>query len=182
VEKEVVRQGLLTKLSLLSTDEIYSLSFALTNQLIKLFHSIPELSSQIGAAYLPFKVELAPVFQELLRQMPVSLSYPILKEGQMKFAIPQGLPRGSAWLDPPYVEVEPEWLLVPGLGFDWSGARLGRGGGFYDRYLEDKEALRIGLCWSEQIVEKIPVDSHDCYMDFIITEKFCWDVDQQEKF
>lgn len=182
MEKEVVRNGLLEKLSLLSSDEIFSLSKDLTNQLIKLFHTIPDLSSQIGAAYLPFRKELAPVFQELLREVPVSLSYPILKNGEMGFAIPQGLPKGSAWLDQPYVEVEPSWLLVPGVGFDLTGARLGRGGGYYDRYLENRTSLRIGICWSQQIVEKVPVDSHDCYMDFIITEKFCWDVSQREKF
>lgn len=163
-------------------DELQSLSFKLTNQLIKFFSSFPELTSQIGGAYLPLKAEIAPVYQELLHALPMDLAYPVLIEGQMQFGIPNGMPKGGTWLEPPYYLTTPEWFLVPGVGFDLSGARLGRGKGFYDRYFEDKGALTIGLAWSEQIVEKVPVEQHDFHMDFIITESFCWNVIQQEKF
>ncbi len=100
----------------------------------------------------------------------------------MKFGVPQGMPKGEAWLDPPYVVVEPKWILVPGIGFDLKGGRLGRGKGFYDRYLEEKESVRIGIAWTEQLVDKVPLESHDCHMDFIITEEFCWDVKQHKRF
>jgi len=159
-----------------------ALSFSLTNQLIKLLHSLPELIGQIGAAYLPLRAEVAPVYQELLHKIPLDLAFPVLIEGEMSFGIPQGMPKGGTWLDPPYSLVEPQWFLVPGVGFDLNGARLGRGKGFYDRYLEERIGLRIGLAWSEQIIERIPVESHDCHMDFIITESFCWDVSQQKRF
>lgn len=180
--KENLRDELLLKLSALSFDEFQSLSFKLTNQLIKFLTSLPELQSQVGAAYLPLKAEIAPAYQELLKAYPCSLSFPILHEGEMLFGIPNGMPKGSTWLEAPYVPADPEWLLVPGVGFDLGGARLGRGKGFYDRYLADKDVLTIGLAWTEQIVKKIPVEKHDCHMDFIITEEFCWDVNQQEKF
>lgn len=85
-------------------------------------------------------------------------------------------------MDPPYSLVDPEWILVPGVGFDLTGARLGRGKGYFDQYLEDSLALRIGLAWSGQMKEKIPVESHDCHMDYIITESFCWDVAEQKRF
>lgn len=182
MDKESLRNELLSKLSSLSNDTIQSLSFSLTNQLIKLFSSLPELQGQVGAGYLPLKAEIAPVYQELFRAVPLSLAYPVLFEGEMLFGIPNGMPKGATWLEPPYYPAEPEWLLVPGVGFDLGGARLGRGRGYYDRYLENKNVLKIGLAWTEQIVEKIPVDQHDCYMDFIITEEFCWDVNQQESF
>lgn len=182
MDKASLRNELLRKLSLLSNDEIVGLSFSLTNQIIKLLHSLPELTGQIGAAYLPLKNEIAPIYQELLHKVPVDLAYPVLINGEMGFGISQGLPRGGTWMDPPFVQVEPQWILVPGVGFDLNGGRLGRGKGFYDRYLEDKMALRIGLAWSEQIVDKVPVESHDSHMDYIITEKFCWDVEQQKKF
>lgn len=100
----------------------------------------------------------------------------------MLFGMPEGPPKGSTWLKEPYHLVEPQWILVPGVGFDLSGARLGRGKGFYDRYLEKRADCKIGLAWSEQIVEKVPTEKHDSHMDFIITEEFCWDVNQQEKF
>jgi 5,10-methenyltetrahydrofolate synthetase len=180
--KKNLRDELLLKLSSLSFDEFQSLSFKLTNQLIKFLTYAPELQSQVGAAYLPLRAEIAPAYQELLKAVPCALSFPILFEGEMLFGIPNGMPKGETWLEPPYVPADPEWLLVPGVGFDLSGARLGRGKGFYDRYLTGKDSITIGLAWTEQIVSKIPVEKHDCHMDFIITEEYCWDVGQQEKF
>jgi 5-formyltetrahydrofolate cyclo-ligase len=182
VRKEILRAELLRSLTELSSDEIQSLSFSLTNQIIKFLKLYSELTGQIGAGYLPLRAEIAPVYQVLLQAVPLNLSYPILKNQQMAFAIPDGMPRGGVWLESPYHEVVPDWLMVPGVGFDLSGARLGRGKGYYDRFLEQSGALRIGIAWSGQIKEKIPVESHDCHMDFIITENFCWDVKQQMKF
>ena len=182
MNKEELRTELLKKLSSLPFDELQSLSFKLTNQLIKLLSSLSELTEEVGGAYLPLRAELAPVYQELLRQIPLSLAYPVLREGQMFFGIPHGMPKGATWLEQPYHLTQPSWLLVPGVGFDLAGARLGRGRGFYDRYLEEKNVLAIGLAWSQQIVEKVPVEQHDCHMDFIITEDFCWNVEQQTKF
>ena len=180
--KDILRSELLRSITALSSDEIQGLSFSVTNQIIKLLKMFPELTAQIGAGYLPFKAEIAPVYQELLHAVPVALAYPISKDGAMSFAIPDGMPRGGIWLDKPYHEVTPDWLFVPGLGFSLDGSRLGRGKGYYDRYLENSQALKIGVAWSEQIIEKIPVESHDCHMDLIITEKFCWDVERQVKF
>lgn len=163
-------------------ESVQSLSFKLTNQLIKFLSFHPELHGQIGAGYLPLKAEIAPVYQELLKAVPVSLAFPVLLEGDMLFGLPHGMPKGSTWLEAPYHPIEPRWFLVPAVGFDLLGARLGRGKGYYDRYLDGKDVLKIGLAWTEQIVAKIPVEKHDCHMDFIITEEFCWDVNQQEKF
>ncbi len=182
MDKEYVRLELLKALSSLGPEKIQSLSFSLTNQLIKLFKKFPELSGEIGAAYMPLKAEVAPVYQELLKAVPLCLAYPVMLDGAMGFAIPDGMPRGGIWLSPPFKPVAPHWFLVPGLGFDLSGARLGRGKGFYDRYFQDKKSLKIGLCWSGQMLEKIPVEKHDSHMDMIVTENFCWDVKQQMKF
>lgn len=181
--KDSLRRDLLAKLSSLPNDDLIGLSFKLTHQISKFFSVHPELHGQIGAGYLPLKAELAPLYQELLKAIPLSISYPVLFEGEMFFGIPNGMPKGKTWLEPPYHLATPDWLLVPGVGFDLSGARLGRGKGFYDRYLEKKpEVLKIGLAWTEQIVEKIPVEEHDSHMDFIITEEYCWNVKQREKF
>ncbi len=182
MNKEGLRAELLNKLSSLHFDELQSLSFKLTNQLIKFFSSFPELAEEVGGAYLPLRAEIAPVYQELLRKVPLSLAYPVLRDGKMLFGIPFGMPKGATWLELPYHLTEPSWLLVPGVGFDLMGGRLGRGRGFFDSYLEKRDVLSIGLAWSQQIVGKVPVDQHDCHMDFIITEDFCWNVDQQTKF
>ena len=54
--------------------------------------------------------------------------------------------------------------------------RLGYGGGYYDRYIEKikkiKKILTIGLAFSFQKVKKIPINSYDMKLDFILTEKY----------
>jgi 5-formyltetrahydrofolate cyclo-ligase len=180
--KDQLRSELLLKLGSLPNDEIQSLSFKITNQLIKLLSVFPDLTEQIGGSYMPLKAEVAPVYQELLHKLPVNMAFPVLFEGEMFFGIPNGMPKGTTWLEPPYSLAEPKWFLVPGVGFDLNGARLGRGKGFYDRYLETRTVLKIGVAWSEQLVKKIPIEQHDAHMDFIITESFCWDVNEQKKF
>lgn len=62
-------------------------------------------------------------------------------------------------------------ILVPGLAFDRNGGRMGFGKGYYDRLLESSKAVKIGLCYDFQILEKIPTESHDVPMNFVITEK-----------
>ncbi len=64
-------------------------------------------------------------------------------------------------------------FLVPGLAFDRSGRRLGRGGGHYDRALADAPGWKIGLAGSYQISnEDLPEEDHDIRMDAIGTEQF----------
>ena len=61
-------------------------------------------------------------------------------------------------------------VIVPGLGFDKTGARLGRGGGFFDRFLKKaRNAHKIGLAFREQVVGKIPKEPHDMPVDRLIT-------------
>lgn len=54
-------------------------------------------------------------------------------------------------------------FLVPGIAFDKKGNRLGRGGGYYDRFLEKvpKKKIKIGLCYDFQVVDNLPKLSHD---------------------
>ncbi len=62
-------------------------------------------------------------------------------------------------------------LLVPGLAFSRNGKRLGKGGGFYDKYLEQHPKHKtIALAYGFQIVEDIPCDVHDRYVEWIVTE------------
>lgn len=62
-------------------------------------------------------------------------------------------------------------IFVPGLGFDRKGRRLGRGGGYFDRFLSRaKTAKRIGLAFRKQIVSKIPVEKHDLPVHALITD------------
>jgi 5-formyltetrahydrofolate cyclo-ligase len=64
-------------------------------------------------------------------------------------------------------------VLVPGLSFDASGNRLGRGKGFYDRILSKASGVKCGVAYDFQLVENIPVELHDAKIDFIVTPKRC---------
>lgn len=63
-------------------------------------------------------------------------------------------------------------MIVPGLAFTASGARLGRGGGFYDRFLPrlSGSTTTVGLVLSCQIVDQIPVEPHDRGVEAVITD------------
>jgi 5-formyltetrahydrofolate cyclo-ligase len=68
--------------------------------------------------------------------------------------------------------ITPDILIVPLLGFDAKGSRLGQGGGYYDRYLaRHPNCAVIGLAWSVQQVADIPTEPHDRKMHAIITEQ-----------
>lgn len=63
-------------------------------------------------------------------------------------------------------------IVVPGMAFDRQGNRLGRGKGYYDRFLSDKrlsKAYKIGICFSCQLVDEVPTDENDVKMDEVIT-------------
>lgn len=63
-------------------------------------------------------------------------------------------------------------VVVPGLAFTESGQRLGRGGGYYDRFLPSvPDAVTIGLCFDLQIVEDLPVVETDVAVQWILTER-----------
>jgi 5-formyltetrahydrofolate cyclo-ligase len=64
-------------------------------------------------------------------------------------------------------------VVLPGLGFDPFGNRLGRGRGFYDRFLahRDYRAVSCGLALEEQFVESVPVGPHDMPIDMLVTDK-----------
>jgi 5-formyltetrahydrofolate cyclo-ligase len=63
-------------------------------------------------------------------------------------------------------------VVVPGLGFDALGRRLGRGGGFYDRFLSQPafDGVTCGLALDEQIVEQIPTQGHDVKLNMLATD------------
>ena len=68
---------------------------------------------------------------------------------------------------------ELDLIMVPGVGFDATGARMGHGKGYYDKLLENARqgTPLVALAFECQMFEEIPVASHDIYMDKIITER-----------
>ncbi len=62
-------------------------------------------------------------------------------------------------------------IIVPGMAFDKNKNRMGRGRGYYDRFLKSVKAFRIGICFDFQYFDKIPVDDFDLPMSEVIYYK-----------
>jgi 5-formyltetrahydrofolate cyclo-ligase len=60
--------------------------------------------------------------------------------------------------------------IIPGLAFDKENNRLGRGKGYYDKFLKTTSAFKLGICFSEQLLDSIPHDELDVKMDKVITD------------
>jgi 5-formyltetrahydrofolate cyclo-ligase len=70
-------------------------------------------------------------------------------------------------------QVEPDVIVMPLLGFDKRGTRLGYGGGYYDRTLErlSKRPRLVGIAFAAQEIDLIPHEPHDIPLDMIVTEQ-----------
>lgn len=71
-------------------------------------------------------------------------------------------------------------IFVPLVAFNHRCERLGHGNGYYDRYLKQTDALKIGVAFSFQQSEELQCFSHDIPLDMIITEKACFYRDTNE--
>jgi len=90
----------------------------------------------------------------------------------------EGLGRGKfGILEPvesfPHPSEQIDFVLVPGMAFDRKGGRLGRGGGFYDRFLAGAKlrAAACGFAFAEQVVEDLPREAHDREVDILVTDE-----------
>ena len=72
-------------------------------------------------------------------------------------------------------------VVVPGLAFDDKGNRLGRGGGFYDRFLggDMGAATTCGLALQGQLIEQIPIDVQDIPLNMLVTDSRVWRFNHQ---
>ena len=62
--------------------------------------------------------------------------------------------------------------VMPGLSFDRSGGRLGYGGGFYDRFLSKNKVKTVAFSYERCICDRIPQDTYDIKVDYLITENY----------
>jgi 5-formyltetrahydrofolate cyclo-ligase len=60
-------------------------------------------------------------------------------------------------------------IAVPGVAFSRTGQRLGRGAGYYDRFLPTTGAYKVGICFPQQLVDSIACESHDVGMDIVVS-------------
>ncbi len=111
-----------------------------------------------------------PVVVPIIVKEDVSLRLSYLRDLSVlvpsTFGVPE--PIGS---EIPVAHGDIDTIILPMLGFDREGRRIGYGAGYYDRFLEKNRDLRkIGIAFACQEMEKLPVDVNDIPMDCIITE------------
>lgn len=76
-------------------------------------------------------------------------------------------PIGAVFTDYATIDV----AVVPGMAFDRDGHRLGRGKGYYDRFLARiPHVYKIGLCFAWQLVDCVPTDANDIMMDCVVSQ------------
>jgi len=137
---------------------------------VMLFLSLPhevDTSEAILAAWQSDKIVAVPkISWEQRHMMPVqinSLDTDISTHGS-------GLRYPTAGAPVPFGEID--LVVTPGLGFDRKGNRLGRGGGYYDRFFthEQLKACKCGFAFAEQLIDSVPVTDHDQPIDMLITD------------
>ena len=87
-----------------------------------------------------------------------------LRAGAFRIAEPDG---DAMPCEPSEIDL----IVVPGTAFTQAGARMGRGRGFYDKYLSQPgfRGVKVGVCYAHQLVGALPVEPHDVFMDYVIT-------------
>ena len=134
------------------------------------------------AGYLPIKTEIDPLSAMEEASAHSLVGVPVVQGNSKPLKFARWEPGCVLKKGPFDVQIPvnsyyfvPEVLIIPMVGFDRTGGRLGYGGGFYDRYLDKvskiKKIFKIGLGFSYQEIKKIPINKHDKKLDLIITEK-----------
>ncbi|MDQ6638013.1 MAG: 5-formyltetrahydrofolate cyclo-ligase [Candidatus Dormibacteraeota bacterium] len=142
--------------------------------------ALPGLTEfKVAALYLPLAGELDTLpLAERLGLKGVRIVLPRVRGATLDFA--PGPPAGAlrsgfrGSLEPSAAAVALESIdlvVVPGVGFDLAGNRLGQGGGHYDRALAElTRAVRVGYGFDCQVVEWLPSDGWDQGLDAVVTE------------
>jgi 5-formyltetrahydrofolate cyclo-ligase len=152
------------------------------NQIIKILKK-KNLIKKIVGGYYPVNFEIDDL--ELLKKFEknkFNISLPVIKKNfQMdfyKWSFSDPLKVNKYGIPEPETKniVYPDVLLVPLVAFDKNLNRLGYGGGYYDRLIKKlskkKKIMKIGLAFSAQKIDKVPINMYDQKLDYIVTNKY----------
>ncbi len=97
-----------------------------------------------------------------------------LKKGMYGIREPDKLKSEKAYF------TEKSLCIVPGLAFGVNGERLGKGKGYYDRFLSEFTGKNVGLSFEERISDRIPMEKHDIKIDYLVTENKIYKTSKEE--
>jgi len=121
----------------------------------------PMLSEALAAG----KLAALPRFDQGLNgYRPFIVRNPLTDLSKGRYGIPEPAPHCEA-----AATNQLDLALVPGVGFDVVGCRLGRGKGFYDRMLAEVSGTKCGIAYDFQVRPAIPAEPHDVCLDCILT-------------
>lgn len=149
----------------------------LSSLLVDWLNMNPELKKVGVFASLPAEVNL---HLATLLTPGIEWHYPVVSQSEMTFhrvtdlktltAGYAGILEPNPQVHPPVISDSLDLVICPGLGFTEAGERIGRGGGFYDRFLSSvPSAKRLGVCLPEQLLTDIPTLAHDIKMTHMLT-------------
>lgn len=158
----------------------YDIMVASEKQMRKHIYKVDEYSDAQTVGFYYSTGSEVPTQQMMLeaRSQGRIVCLPRMKNGLIEFAETSGpvdLVEGEFGIMEPSPMSElvpsPDVIMVPAVGISTNGARLGRGGGHYDRYLAKYKGTSIGLAFSVQVVKNIPEQDWDMRVNWIITEE-----------
>lgn len=173
-DKKLLRRAVRERLAMIDADDVLERSVAICEEVKK---HLAVSGAKVVALFSPLGDE--PRLWSLVEQLAQSLSVvlPRVEGDSMNFYSYDNklMAIGAYGINEPQSGVlvpacKIEAIVVPGVAFTVNGARMGRGKGFYDKYLSQSDfaALKIGVCYREQIVADIPVELHDIPMDVVV--------------
>ena len=152
------------------------------SQLIKIIKK-EKLDKKIIGGYYPVNFEIDDlVLLKKFEKKKFNISLPVIKKNfkmdfyKWSFFDPLKVNKyGIPEPEKKYM-VYPDILLIPLLAFDKNLNRLGYGGGYYDRLIKKlskkKNIIKIGLAFSVQEIDKVPINMYDQKLDYIVTNKY----------
>ncbi|MCX7985637.1 MAG: 5-formyltetrahydrofolate cyclo-ligase [Bacteroidales bacterium] len=175
LEKDLLRKQVIARKKIFSPSELCQKSFRICHRI--------ELHEKFGTSRcimlyypLPGEVDITSLLEKYYKVKTILLPVVVGNEIHLKqYTGSQNLVQGNFGIMEPigtyWIEgLLPELIIIPGLAFDNKGNRLGRGQGYYDRFLSNQTGYKIGVCFSYQIFHAIPSEEHDVRVDEVIFE------------
>ena len=172
--KKIIRDEIKEKRNNLGSEEITSKSSLIIEKLA----SLPEIEKASTIMfYYPAnnEVDLVPLMEGFLGKKILLL--PRLIENDLEPFLLENFDKmiiGKFNIHEPASEKhegEIDVVIVPGVAFSKNKHRLGMGLGYYDKFLEGKNVVKIGVCYDFQLVDNVWQEPHDIPVDILITEK-----------